>query len=75
MSKNEMLIATLASLLEQMKEDHLCAIKSMTKYDVNFIRKFLADETKILKKATKYYKHFYPNSNISNLISNNFVLS
>jgi len=75
MSKNEMLISTLISLLEHMKEDHLNAIKSMSKYDTNFIRKFLVDETKIFKKATKYYKYFYPNSNISNLIANNFVLS
>lgn len=81
MGECELLVFTLIGLFESCKEDHLklliknddgVGMQPQSINNANVIKKICLDETKILKKSTKYYKNFHSNLSISNLIINYF---
>ena len=84
MGEFELLVFTLISLLESMKEDTLRMIEAMSgggELDTNLIRhKLGVDQSKVLRKAAEYYcssssgTSAHGNSHIYNLIINYFYI-
>ena len=73
MGESDLLPFTLLSYLENCREEHLKLLKTFKYTNLRQLQKIGIDESKILKRATKYYKTAHPaNTSISNLIQNYF---
>ena len=73
MGECDLLVFMLMSFLENCKEEHLKLFRNFQYSNLKQIQKIGLDESKVLKKATKYYKNLHPvNPSITNLIHNYF---
>ncbi|CAF0876339.1 unnamed protein product [Brachionus calyciflorus] len=75
MGEYEMLVCVLLSFLESCKEEQLKCMKTLQNTEFNSIKsKFSLDESKILKRTTKYYRNFHTNPLLCDLIVKYFNL-
>lgn len=73
MDENEFLVFMLIGFLETCKEEHLKTLLTLTYSNLGLVQKFALDESKIVKRAIKFYKSFRSsNQLISNMIVNYF---